>query len=253
MYYRRLPNQIDDGQPRIERRVRILEDHLHLELSLARRDTGEARERLTAPESRARRERQEPDRESTQRRFAAAGLADEADDLPFPDREIDAIDGMHRFLAQTCPEDIGDPCGEVERTDELFRDGLELEQRHQRGHGSAPPATARSASVTYACSTAAANRAASTRGEARTRSRSAARNVASRGKSCASLVALATYSSTVSAMGSGMPMVVSMLAPLREKERSPASVTTGTPIHSESPVVVPPAQGQVSSATSTSL
>src|SRR5438093_1780670 len=154
MHYRRLPNQIDDGQPRIERRVRILEDHLHLELPLARSGTGEAREGLPAPESRARRERQEPDREPTQRRFAAAGLADEADDLTFADGEIDAVDGMHHFLAQARPEDVGDPCGEVERPDELSRDGLELEQRHRHGQGCSPPATARSAMATYACSTA---------------------------------------------------------------------------------------------------
>src|SRR5439155_437820 len=167
-----------------------------IETSSAATDSSHTRNSgLTAS---ARRGRQEPDREPTQRRFAAAGLADEADDLTFADGEIDAVDGMHHFLAQARPEDVGDPCGEVERPDELSRDGLELEQRHRHGQGCSPPATARSAMATYACSTAAANRAASTRGEARTRSRSVLRNVASRGRSCASAVALATYPSAVS-------------------------------------------------------
>ena len=51
-------------------------------------------------------------------------------------------------------------------------------------------------------------------------------------------------------ISSARPALRSRLAPLRENGRSPTRVTTGTPIHSASQVVVPPAHGRLSSAMS---
>jgi len=61
-----------------------------------------------------------------------------------------------------------------------------------------------------------------------------------------------TYSAVLGAIHSGMPTVLSTLAALRDMDREPGMVMTGTPIHRLSQVVVPPLYGMVSSAMSTS-
>ena len=95
----RLADDVDDAPPGIERRVRILEDHLHLELLRARRGGRERRERSAAPEALAFRQREEADRKPSQRRLAAPRFADESDDLTLVDRQVDAIDRMHDPLS----------------------------------------------------------------------------------------------------------------------------------------------------------
>src|SRR4051794_18000093 len=79
----------------------------------------------------------------------------------------------------------------------------------------------------------------SVNGEASIRARNSARNFANPVKSDASRTAMPTYSSLDRAINSGIPIVVSKLPPARATAVSPASVTTGTPIHSASQVVVP--------------
>ena len=78
---RRLADDVDDAHPRIERRVRVLEDHLHLELLLARGRRVEARERharaSTARPRRAAAGRPPAGRASTCR----TGFADEPHDF----------------------------------------------------------------------------------------------------------------------------------------------------------------------------
>src|SRR5262249_51026201 len=59
-----------------------------------------------------------------------------------------------------------------------------------------------------------------------------------------------TYSSKEFATILGNPTLVSMLAPTRDTWLCPASVTTGSPIQSESQVVVVPLNGKGSSAMS---
>ncbi len=90
----------------------------------------------------------------------------------------------------------------------------------------------------------------SQRGELAIRSRSPARKAVNRGRSCARPTALATYSSLLAAISSGRPTPLRWLTPMRLTKWSPARVTTGTPIQSASTVVVPPLNGNGSSATS---
>ncbi len=74
----------------------------------------------------------------------------------------------------------------------------------------------------------------------RMRERSVARAPERRAASPATRAAVSTYSSAVAATQSCRPSVVSRLAALRDTERAPASVITGTPIQSASHVVAPP-------------
>ena len=137
---RRLADDVDDAHARIERRVRILEDHLH------RRAAARARSR------RARRvdRRALPaalalaaaagcrDRDAAERRLAAARFADQADHLAVRDREVDVVDRVHDLLAHVArPAGCAMLPGEVERLDEALRDAAQLEQRRavrQRRH-----------------------------------------------------------------------------------------------------------------------
>ena len=74
----------------------------------------------------------------------------------------------------------------------------------------------------------------------RMRSRSVERNACSRSGAAASATAASTYAAGLSAISDGSPRRASRLAPTREACARPASVTTGTPIHSASQVVVVP-------------
>jgi hypothetical protein len=96
---RRLADDVDHAHPRIERRIGILEDHLHLELLRARRLGGEADERSPAPVARAGRRSEQADRDAPERRLAATGFADQPHDFAGCNREIDRVHGMHHFFA----------------------------------------------------------------------------------------------------------------------------------------------------------
>ncbi len=136
----RLADDVDDAHPRVERRVGILEDHLHLELLLARRLALEMRQRQAAPVALARGERQQSDGETAERRLAAAGLADEADHLARQDREIDVVDRAHDLLRHPRPQQVADPRGRVERSHESLRHAAELDQARAGNAGRGRPA-----------------------------------------------------------------------------------------------------------------
>ena len=125
---RRLADDVDDAHAGVERRVRILEDHLHLELLPPRRRGGQPRQRDPAPVALAGGQRQQADGEAAQRRLAAAGFPDEPDDLAGRDCKVDTVDGVHDLLAQAGAERVADPRRHVERPDEALRDALQLGQ-----------------------------------------------------------------------------------------------------------------------------
>src|SRR5690606_21459988 len=62
-----------------------------------------------------------------ERGLAAAGFADEADDLARGDGKIDAVDGMHHLLVAPRAEQVGDLLGGVELPDEALGDAVERE------------------------------------------------------------------------------------------------------------------------------
>ena len=76
---------------------------------------------------------------------------------------------------------------------------------------------------------------------------------ASRERSPASVTALSTYSSGACATKSAKPTLCSKLRPGLDAWLGPSSVIAGTPIHSDSQVVVVPWYGNVSRDTSMSL
>ena len=90
----------------------------------------------------------------------------------------------------------------------------------------------------YADSMSLANRGASIIADAFICDRSPPRIDSNRGKSSASRTAIETYSSADCAISSGRPTLLSRLTPTRETCKGPAKVTTGTPIHKASQVVV---------------
>src|SRR4051794_23263798 len=87
---------VTDRRPRVERRERVLEDDLHpaaVRLDRAGRQLGDVdRTVRTVEEDRARRRLDEPQQQATDRRLAAAGLADETERLAAADRERHAVD-----------------------------------------------------------------------------------------------------------------------------------------------------------------
>src|SRR5258708_33743195 len=120
MHLERLTDDVSDRHARVQRRVRVLEDHLHpaahvghlLAAELGELDAVElhlAGGRIVELEDRA-----------AGRGFTAAGLADEAERLALLDEEVDAVDGADS--ADLTLED--DPL----RQREMHLEGLHVEQ-----------------------------------------------------------------------------------------------------------------------------
>ena len=151
---------------------------------------------------------------------------------PFGDAQVDAIDRVHDFVMQARAQQIGDARRQVQRLDEVLGYTAKLQQRRRPGHQvdfdidihARDAATARSHIASKASSTARAKPAGSSSGEARSRSRSPARSVASRTRSVARSIAARTYSSGVRVISSVRSALRSRLAPLRENGRSPTMV-----------------------------
>ena len=90
MHQRRLADDVLHAQPRIQRRVWVLEDHLDFELGITRtigRQRDDVPPLVTEP---ALGWRHDTGDHAAERRLAAAGLADQAHDLAAGDTEIDA-------------------------------------------------------------------------------------------------------------------------------------------------------------------
>ena len=77
---------------RVERRVRILEDHLHLAPQRSQRARAEIADVPAVEDDPARRRLVEADDRPAERRFAAARLADETERLALPHGEADVVD-----------------------------------------------------------------------------------------------------------------------------------------------------------------
>ena len=108
----RLGHAVADRHPRVERGVRVLEDHLE------RPVPGALPQRLPVEQDRPARDRHQPDRRPRQRRLARAGLADQADDLPVGHGEVHPVDRgqaaaagavAHRDVRRTRSSLIGPP------------------------------------------------------------------------------------------------------------------------------------------------
>ena len=91
----RLADDVAHRLARVERRVRILEDHGHLAPPGAQPFASLLGDVFAFEMDRAGRGFEQPDQGSTKGRFAASRLADEPDRLTFHDVEVDSIDRMH--------------------------------------------------------------------------------------------------------------------------------------------------------------
>src|SRR5258708_22490636 len=88
----------DDGShplAGVQRRVRVLEDHLHVAADRPERAPGEPRDVLAVEDDRSAGQLLQPDDATAEGGFAAAGLADQAERLPGPDLDADVVDGVH--------------------------------------------------------------------------------------------------------------------------------------------------------------
>ncbi len=91
-----------DGEPRVERRVRVLEDHLDLALVRAR---PAARQQLAVEPDVAPVRPLQPGQGPGQRRLARARLAHQRECLAALDREVDAVDRAQDVLLVPHPRD----------------------------------------------------------------------------------------------------------------------------------------------------
>ena len=99
----RLRDDVADGHPRVERRVRILEDDLHVAAQFPDLASRQFRQLLAHEPHRAARRLDQLEDAVAGCRLPGAGLADEAERLALGDLEADAVDGLdraHRALEQ---------------------------------------------------------------------------------------------------------------------------------------------------------
>ncbi len=87
-------DDVADAHPRVERADRVLEDDLHVLAHLLQRLPLEADHVDAVEADLACRRLEQPQQRASERRLAAAGLADEAYRLARIDVEIDAVDGL---------------------------------------------------------------------------------------------------------------------------------------------------------------
>ena len=95
---RRLADDVLDAQARVERGVRVLEDHLHLEFGIARTVRRQGGDILALEQDGAVGRRHDAGDHATECRLAAAGFAHQADDLAACHGEIDVVDRAHDLV-----------------------------------------------------------------------------------------------------------------------------------------------------------
>ena len=88
----RVADDLADALARVERRVRVLEDHLHLAPERPQLAPRERRDVGAVEADRAARRLVQPHEQPAERRLPAARLADDAERLAAPDLERDAVD-----------------------------------------------------------------------------------------------------------------------------------------------------------------
>src|SRR6185437_1765093 len=109
-----------DALARVQARVRVLEDHLHLAAKRSQRARPELRDVAALEDDFALGRFVEPDDGAPERRLAAAGLAYEPEGLPLPYGERDVVDGVHGPY-------LSSQHAFVDR--EVFLDVLDLDER----------------------------------------------------------------------------------------------------------------------------
>ncbi len=132
--HRRLADDVDDAQARIERRIRVLEDHLRAQLLAPRLRWRQAGQRLPLPEALAGRRLQQARGQATQRRLAAARFPDQTDDLAGCNLQVDVVDGVHHLLADVRTKAVAELRRKVESLHEALRDSAQLDQRRGAVH-----------------------------------------------------------------------------------------------------------------------
>src|SRR5216683_307742 len=88
----------DDGShplAGVQRRVRVLEDHLHVAADRPERAPGQPGDVVAVEDDRSAGQLLQPDDASAQGGLAAAGLADQAERLPGLDLDADVVEGVH--------------------------------------------------------------------------------------------------------------------------------------------------------------
>ncbi len=118
---------------RVERRHRILEDHLHLELSGARLRPLERLDVLAVEPQRAIGGLEDAGDDPPERGLAASGFADQSHNLARCDGEVDPVDRVHHLFGVAAAHQVDQLLGEVEPADEALADPIELD--HGRRHG----------------------------------------------------------------------------------------------------------------------
>ena len=96
---KRLADDVAARQPRVERRVRVLEDDVHLAAERPQLAPRQVRDVATLQPDGAGGRLEQPDDAVADGRLAAPGLPDEPEHLARRDREADAVDGVHRAAA----------------------------------------------------------------------------------------------------------------------------------------------------------
>src|SRR3954471_2808560 len=96
LHAQRLADDLSARHARVERRVRILEDHVHVAAQRPHLATREVRDVAAAQLDRSARRLEQAHGAVRDSALAAPGLADEAEQLARRDRERDTVDGVHR-------------------------------------------------------------------------------------------------------------------------------------------------------------
>src|SRR6185295_11957694 len=91
----RVADDLDHALAWVQRRIRILEDHLHLAAEGAQRGPREARDVLPVEPDGATRRIVQPYQKPAERRLSAARFADHAERLAASHLERDTVDGVH--------------------------------------------------------------------------------------------------------------------------------------------------------------
>ena len=118
-----LADDLADPLAGVQRRVRVLEDHLHLASHGPHGPPRPADEFLALELDRTRRRRGELQDRPAQRGLAATGFADQAQRLALVDGEADAVDGLH-------PADLA-----VDDDSRLDREVLDQVRHFEQGGG----------------------------------------------------------------------------------------------------------------------
>ena len=121
----RLPHHPADACARVERRKRILEDHLHAPANRPQLALGQVRDVLSVEDDPPFGRLVEADERASDRRLAAARLADETERLAALDRERDPVHGLD--VADVAVED------EAALDREVDLQPVDLDQRARPG------------------------------------------------------------------------------------------------------------------------